>query len=61
MPKPLFKNNLIEILNINIELLKKINKEISINFNSFNNKEIIFNCDNEQMNRAIFNLIKNSI
>tara|TARA_B100001741_G_scaffold179198_1_gene147643 strand:+ start:2588 stop:4366 length:1779 start_codon:yes stop_codon:yes gene_type:complete len=61
MPKPLFqKNDFIEIVNANISLLKSINAKININFQSNNEKIHIF-CDYEQMNRVIFNLIKNSI
>ena len=43
----------------NVELLKKIDKEIKINFNT--NKTIRFNFDYEQISRVCFNLIKNSI
>ncbi len=61
MPKPVFKNNdLVEILNENIELLKRIDKTIEIKFNKKNEK-ILFNSDKEQLGRAFFNLIKNSI
>ena len=61
MPKPLFKkNNLYDILIYNIELLKKINKEIEFNF-KFSNKNIIYYCDYEQISRVFLNLIKNSI
>ena len=61
MPKPILKNNdLVLILKDNIKLLKELDKDIKINLNS-NSKKIIFNCDNEQLNRAFFNLIKNSI
>ena len=61
MPKPILKNNnLVLIISDNIKLLKELDKNIEINFNS-NEKEIIFNSDNEQLNRVFFNLIKNSI
>ena len=61
MPKPVFKNNnLIEILNENIELLKKLDKTINIIF-SKKEKKILFESDKEQLGRAFFNLIKNSI
>ena len=61
MPKPVFKNNdLIEILNENIELLKKLDKTIKIIF-SKKEKKILFESDKEQLGRAFFNLIKNSI
>ncbi len=60
MPKPLFKqNNLIEIIEINLELLKKIDTDIEINF-SFKEK-LFINCDYEQISRVFFNLVKNSI
>ena len=61
MPKPLFKkNNLINIINMNLELLRKIDNSISINLlNHKKNIEIL--CDHEQISRTFFNLIKNSI
>ena len=60
MPKPLFKkNDLLEIVEINLELLKKIDKDLSI---KLNRKEKLFiNCDYEQISRVFFNLVKNSI
>ena len=61
MPKPILKNNnLVLIITDNIKLLKELDKNIEINFNSIEEK-IIFNSDNEQLNRVFFNLIKNSI
>ena len=61
MPKPVFKNNdLIEILNENIELLKKLDRTIEITFIK-KEKKIIFESDKEQLGRAFLNLIKNSI
>ena len=60
MPKPLFKiNNLNSIITNNINLLVKLDTKTKINFN--NNKVVSFQCDLEQINRSIFNLIKNSI
>ena len=61
MPKPIFKkNNLIEIIIDNIKLLSGI--DLSINIDFVSRKSVIdFECDREQMNRVIFNLIKNSI
>ena len=62
MPKPMFKyNNLFEIINLNIQLLKKIDKEISINLKYQKSKELKYLCDYEQISRVFFNLIKNSI
>ena len=62
MPKPLMKeNNLNNIINNNIKLLNKLNNKIQIKFKSNKNKDIFLLCDLEQMNRVIFNLIKNSI
>ena len=62
MPKPLMKeNNLNNIINNNIKLLNKLNNKIQIKFTTNKNKDIFFLCDLEQMNRVIFNLIKNSI
>ena len=61
MPKPIFKkNDLIEIIKDNIKLLSEIDLSIIINIVS-RKSEVIFECDKEQMNRVIFNLIKNSI
>ena len=61
MPKPIFKkNDLINIINDNIKLLKEIDLSIDINF-KFNDEKILFECDSEQIGRAFFNLIKNSI
>ena len=61
MPKPIFRNNeIIEIIKNNISLLKEVDKSISIKFN-YNKAELSINCDGEQISRAFFNLIKNSI
>ena len=61
MPKPIFRNNeIIEIIKNNISLLKEVDKSISIKFN-YNKAELFINCDGEQISRAFFNLIKNSI
>ena len=61
MAKPIFKeNNLINIINENIKLLNEIDLTININFENKKDK-IIFICDNEQISRVFFNLIKNSI
>ncbi len=62
MPKPLLKrNNIVEVVNNNIEILKNISKDIKINFNLKNQKSLFFMFDNEQISRVFFNLIKNSI
>jgi two-component system nitrogen regulation sensor histidine kinase NtrY len=61
MPKPILQdNNLVKILNDNISLLSEIDKSINIEFNK-NKNEILLNCDKEQIARAFFNIIKNSI
>ena len=61
MPKPVFKNNdLIKILEENILLLEKIDQSIKIVFIKKNDK-IFFKSDKEQISRAFFNLVKNSI
>ena len=61
MPKPVIKeNDLIKIIYNNIKLLEKLNPSIKILLNH-NHDAINFDCDLEQINRAIFNLIKNSI
>ena len=60
MPKPVYKDNdLKDVILLNIELLKKLDKEINFNFNI--NSSIKFKFDYEQINRVCFNLIKNSI
>ena len=62
MPKPLFReNDLIDLFKININLLQKIDTNIKINLklNGINNMKLV--CDYEQISRAIFNLVKNSI
>ena len=62
MPKPLFRNNnLVDLINNNIELLKKTDETINITLIFSKNANLNFNCDYEQISRAIFNLIKNSI
>tara|TARA_B100000780_G_scaffold194215_1_gene136969 strand:+ start:1144 stop:2928 length:1785 start_codon:yes stop_codon:yes gene_type:complete len=61
MPKPILKNNnLVTIINDNIILLEKLDKNIKFKFNCIN-ESIIFNSDNEQLSRVFLNLIKNSI
>ncbi len=61
MPKPLFKkNDLVGIIRLNVDLLKKIDTNIKINFNHSNEK-IVFLSDYEQLSRVFLNLIKNSI
>ena len=62
MPKPMIKeNNIIEIIKTNFVLLKNIAKDIKLNFNLNDEKSLIILCDNEQISRVFFNLIKNSI
>ena len=61
MPKPLFKkNNLSKIIDNNIKLLSKLNNKIDIKF-ICKYEKLNLECDSEQINRAIFNLIKNAI
>ena len=61
MPKPLLKeNDLITIFKNNIKLLEKLNPAVKINLTNQYNK-LNLKCDLEQINRAMFNLIKNSI
>ena len=61
MPKPILENNdIATIIRENIDLLKELDVNIKIEFQS--NKEIaIFNSDYEQLSRVFVNLIKNSI
>ena len=62
MPKPLFRsNNLVDIINTNIDLIKKTDTSIKIHLNYSKTDDLNLNCDYEQISRAIFNLIKNSI
>ena len=61
MPKPTLKNNdLVKLLEDNINLLIEIDKKIEIKL-ARPKKNILFNCDKEQIGRVFFNLIKNSI
>ena len=61
MPKPTLKNNnLITLIKENINLIKELDSNILISFNT-NIKEAILNSDNEQLSRVFFNIIKNSI
>ncbi len=62
MPKPLFRNNnLVDLITSNIDLLKKTDTSIKILLNYSKTDDLNLNCDYEQISRAIFNLIKNSI
>ncbi len=62
MPKPMFTiNNLVNLVNSNIDLLKKTDQTININLSSSKSDDLNLSCDNEQISRVIFNLIKNSI
>ena len=62
MPKPLFRdNNLADLINTNVDLLKKTDNTININLDYSKNDNLNLNCDYEQISRTIFNLIKNSI
>jgi two-component system, NtrC family, nitrogen regulation sensor histidine kinase NtrY len=61
MPKPITKkNDIVEIIENNVTLLKEIDLKIKINFTK-TDKIIHLMCDNEQINRVFLNLIKNSI
>ena len=61
MPKPIFnKNKIVEIIKNNISLLREVDKSISIKFNC-NKEDLLIKCDNEQISRVLFNLLKNSI
>jgi len=61
MPKPIFReNNLVEIIQENINLLKELDNSIDINFKKDFNK-IMLESDKEQISRVFLNLIKNSI
>ena len=61
MPKPILReNDLVNIFKDNIKLLNELDKSINIDF-KFSSRKVILNCDNEQLSRVFFNLIKNSI
>ena len=61
MPKPIFnQNKIVEIVKNNISLLSEVDKSISIKLN-YNKEDLLIKCDNEQISRVFFNLIKNSI
>ena len=61
MPKPILeKNDLVKIVKDNIELLSQIDRSIKMNL-IFDKSSISLESDKEQMNRVIFNLIKNSV
>jgi len=61
MPKPIFKqNNLIEIINDNVKLLKELDTSINIKFIKSSN-QVLLKSDREQISRVFLNLIKNSI
>ena len=61
MPKPLLKSNdLVTLFNNNIKLINKLDNQTKITL-LCKKKELIFEFDYEQINRAIFNIIKNSV
>jgi two-component system nitrogen regulation sensor histidine kinase NtrY len=61
MPKPIFqKNDLIILIKDNIKLLQELDQTIKIDF-IYNNQQLFFDSDREQLNRVFLNLIKNSI
>ena len=61
MPKPILKNNnLFNIIDDNLKLLKTLDENIEIDLIS-KKKEIFYRSDNEQLSRVFFNLIKNAI
>ena len=61
MPKPILsKNNLVDIIDDNINLLKELDNSITLNFKKQSDK-IYLESDKEQINRVFLNLIKNSI
>ncbi|MDB9808193.1 ATP-binding protein [Candidatus Pelagibacter sp.] len=61
MPKPILKNNnLVNIIDDNLKLLKTLDENIEIDLIS-KKKEIFYRSDNEQLSRVFFNLIKNAI
>ena len=62
MPKPLLKKNNLNILvNENINLINKLDKNIDIKLINHLSHDVKMNFDYEQFNRLFFNLIKNSV
>ena len=62
MPKPLFKqNNLNMVIKENINLVNKFDTSIKIRLVNHLSKDVLLKFDNEQFNRLFFNLIKNSV
>jgi two-component system nitrogen regulation sensor histidine kinase NtrY len=61
MPKPVFqKNDLVMLIKDNIQLLQELDQKIKIDF-IYNNQQLFFDGDREQLSRVFLNLIKNSI
>ena len=61
MPKPILsQNNLVDIIDDNINLLKELDNSIVIDFKKQSDK-VYLESDKEQINRVFLNLIKNSI
>ena len=61
MPKPILsQNNLVDIIDDNINLLKELDNSILIDFKKQSDK-VYLESDKEQINRVFLNLIKNSI
>ena len=61
MPKTINKkNNLIILIKDNIKLLQELDSTIKIDF-IYNNQQLFFDGDKEQLSRVFLNLIKNSI
>jgi two-component system nitrogen regulation sensor histidine kinase NtrY len=61
MPKPILKDNdLVSLIKDNINLIKELDNNILINLD-VNLDEVFLNSDSEQLSRAFFNIIKNSI
>ena len=61
MPKPIFReNNLVDIIQENIHLLKELDNSIDISFKK-DFEKINLESDKEQISRVFLNLIKNSI
>jgi two-component system nitrogen regulation sensor histidine kinase NtrY len=61
MPKPIIKkNNLIEIIKNNVNLLSELDDKINISL-KYDKPDLYLNIDYEQISRVFFNLIKNSI
>ena len=61
MPKPIFKKtDIIKVIESNVSLLEVIDKKIDIKIINYK-KNIIIECDEDQISRVFLNIVKNAI